>query len=365
MSSKNTEKIKELEEELKKTKYNKRTQHHIGLVKAKIAQLKQKEETRKSAGKKSEGYSVKKSGDATVIMVGFPSVGKSTLLNALTNAQSKTAAYAFTTLTVIPGLLEYKQAKIQLLDVPGIVSGAADGSGRGREVLSVIWSADLVLIILDINELHHYDVIKKELSDARIRVDQKKPDVRIRKKSKNGIQIASTVRLNIQKETIRAILNQFKIMNAEILIRTPIDEDQLIDVIEGNKKYVPSLIAVNKIDTVSDELLADIKSRFPNAVFISAEKKINLEKLRESIFNQLDFIRIYLKQPGKKPDLDEPMVLFKGNTLTELCLKIHKDFAAKFKFARIWGTSVKYDGQMKTKLEHVLDDKDIVELHMR
>ena len=111
------DKIKELEEELRKTKYNKKTQHHIGKLKAKIARLKEDIEVKKKGKGKSEGYSVKKSGDATVIMIGFPSVGKSTILNALTNARSKVAAYDFTTLDVIPGLLEYKQAKIQLLEI--------------------------------------------------------------------------------------------------------------------------------------------------------------------------------------------------------------------------------------------------------
>ena len=81
------ERIKEFEEELKKTKYNKKTQHHIGLVKAKIARLKEKSEQKKKGGKKGEGFSVRKSGDATVVLIGFPSVGKSTLLNKITNAE--------------------------------------------------------------------------------------------------------------------------------------------------------------------------------------------------------------------------------------------------------------------------------------
>ena len=108
-----------MEEELSKTKYNKRTQGHIGLVKAKIAQLKEKQVQRRKGKGKTEGYTVRKSGDSTVIMIGFPSVGKSTLLNKLTNAQSATASYAYTTLTVIPGMLNYRGAKIQILDVQG------------------------------------------------------------------------------------------------------------------------------------------------------------------------------------------------------------------------------------------------------
>src|SRR3989338_4757013 len=141
------QKIKELEEELRTTKYNKATQGHIGLVKAKIALLKEKQESRSQSktGKSDHGYSVRKSGDGTVLLLGFPSTGKSTLLNKLTDAHSEVAAYAFTTLTCIPGIMEYQQAKIQILDVPGVVEGAASGRGRGREVLAVIRNADLVL----------------------------------------------------------------------------------------------------------------------------------------------------------------------------------------------------------------------------
>ena len=124
--------IKELEDELKKTKYNKATQGHVGIVKAKIAQLREKQDTRtqQKTGRSDYGYSVRKSGDGTVLLLGFPSSGKSTLLNKLAGTHSEVAAYAFTTLTVIPGMMEYKQAKIQILDVPGIVSGAASGRVR-------------------------------------------------------------------------------------------------------------------------------------------------------------------------------------------------------------------------------------------
>ncbi len=107
--------ISELEKELSGTKYNKATQGHFAVVKAKIAMLKEKESARQRGAGKTDGFTVRKSGDATVILVGFPSVGKSTLLNVLTNASSQVAAYAFTTLTCIPGLMEYKGAKFKFL----------------------------------------------------------------------------------------------------------------------------------------------------------------------------------------------------------------------------------------------------------
>jgi uncharacterized protein len=95
-------------------------------------------------GEKGEGFDVLKSGDARVSLIGFPSVGKSTLLSTLTKTESEAANYEFTTLTCIPGVIEYKGANIQLLDLPGIIEGASQGKGRGRQVIAVARTADLV-----------------------------------------------------------------------------------------------------------------------------------------------------------------------------------------------------------------------------
>ena len=139
--------IKEIEDEIRRTQKNKATEYHLGVLKAKIAQLRR--QLYSSSGKKGVGFAVKKEGDATAVFIGYPSVGKSTLLNRLTNAKSEVGAYQFTTLTVVPGMLKYKGASIQLLDIPGIISGAHMGKGRGREILSVVRAADLLIIVLD------------------------------------------------------------------------------------------------------------------------------------------------------------------------------------------------------------------------
>ena len=149
------EKIKAIQEEIHKTQINKATEHHIGLLKAKIARLKKEMEgdihgKTVSSKSRSGGYSVRKTGDGTVVLIGLPSVGKSTLLNKLTNANSKVGSYKFTTLTVVPGMMEYRGARIQILDMPGIIEGAASGRGLGKRVLSVARSADMVLLILDV-----------------------------------------------------------------------------------------------------------------------------------------------------------------------------------------------------------------------
>src|SRR5213594_4195464 len=147
------EQIQSIEDEIQKTPYNKATQHHIGKLKAKLARLKDEQETRRlKSGGGGPSYAVKKSGNATIGLVGFPSVGKSTLLNQITDATSAVAAYDFTTLTVIPGVMEYRGAKIQILDMPGLIRGASKGRGRGREVLSVARACDMILLMVDVFE---------------------------------------------------------------------------------------------------------------------------------------------------------------------------------------------------------------------
>ncbi len=358
-------KIKEFEEELKNTIYNKKTQGHIGLLKAKIARLKDEELKRASSKGKTEGFAVKRSGDATVIMVGFPSVGKSTLLNNLTNAQSQVAPYAFTTLTCIPGLMGYKHARIQILDVPGIVEGAASGRGRGKEVLACAYSADLVMIIVDVFHPEYTDTIKKEIYETNLRINKKKPDVVIVKRVKGGIDFGTTVKLtHIDRQTIEAILREYKLNNCSIVIRDNIAVEDLIDAIEGNKKCVPAIIVLNKIDMIDKKELEKIEAIYKPDIAISADRKLGLDELRELIFKKLNFIRIYTKEVGKKADMTVPLIMRHGDAIKDVCQKLHKDFVQKFKFAKVWGKSAKFGGQVLS-LQHKLQDNDVVEIHVR
>lgn len=358
-------KIKVLEDELKNTKYNKKSQGHIGLVKAKIARLKDEEQRRASSKGKSEGFSVRRTGDATVIMVGFPSVGKSTLLNAITNAHSEVAAYAFTTLTCIPGLMEYNHANIQVLDVPGIVEGAASGRGRGKEVLACAQSADLVLILIDVFRPENVETIKKEIYETNLRINQRKPDVTITKKPRGGIDIGSTVKLtHLTKDMIADVLREYKLNNCSIVIRDNITVEELCDAIESNKKYIPAIVVLNKIDMISPAELERIKSQVKPDICISADLQTNLEELRQLIFRKLNFIRVFCKEAGKKADLEVPLIMKQPTTVQDVCQKLHKDFIAKFRFVRVWGNSAKFPGQ-KHGLAHKLADEDIVEVHLK
>ncbi len=357
------DKIQDIEDEIRNTQYNKATQHHIGLLKAKIASLRDKKES-KGKGGGGFGYSVRKSGDSTIVLVGFPSVGKSTILNKITNAESKVAAYAFTTLTVVPGIMSYNHAKIQVLDVPGLIKGAASGAGMGKEVLAVLRNADLILLITDPFSLNQIEILKKELYEAGIRLDEAPPNVRIRKKDKGGIDFAATVKLTkMDRKTIEGIMREFSLDNASIVVREDITAEQLIDAIRGSCVYVRSLVVINKADTAGERQISEARKAYPEAFITSAERE-SLERLKPIIFNKLRLMRIFLKEAGKKADMDVPLIVREGCTVKDVCNRLHRDFARRFRNAKVWGKSAKFPGQVFRE-SHILMDRDVIQINLK
>ncbi len=354
------EKIKEIEEEMKKTQYHKHTEHHIGLLKAKLSKLKADLEKSTSKGG-GPGFEVRKGGDATIVLIGLPSVGKSTILNRLTNAKSKVAAYAFTTLTVVPGIMRHNGADIQVLDLPGIISGAATGKGRGKRVLSVARNADLVLLILDVFQPGQLKTLEQELYAMGIRINQKPPDVTITRANKGGLAVTTTCKLTkLSQTTIKGIMEVYGVSNGSIIIREDITDDQLIDVLAGNRTYALSLVVLNKVDLVNEQYLDIAKKQLGSGfVPISAEKSLNLDLLVQRIWERLNFMRIYLKKPDAEADLEKPLILPAGSTLLDVCKRIHPRFTEGARYAYVWGSSVKFKGQ-RVGLDHVPNDKDIV-----
>jgi len=161
---------------------------------------------------------------------------------------------------------------------------------------------------------------------------------------------------------IKTISSEYFI-NADIVVRENITEDQLIDVFIGNRTYVPAIVVINKIDLVSEKELQkkinNIKQRGWKTVAISALNGIGLDKLKQMIFSELNFIRVYMKPVGKQTDFNEPLILKKGSTVEQACLKLHKDFKRKFRYASVSGPSAKHDVQ-KVGLDHILEDGDVL-----
>ncbi len=360
------QRIKELEEEIKRTQYNKATEKHILRLKARIAYLKKELEEKRKKQKAQRTKGIKKSGDAMVSLVGPPSVGKSMLFNTLTNAKSEVGDYAFTTLDVHPGVLKYKGAEIQLLDMPGLIEGASYGKGKGREILSIARNSDLIMLVVDVYTHEYLDVILKELYSFGIRINQSPPNVSIKKKDRGGISIASTVPLSTDKDYLATIIREFGYVNADVLIKEDITPERMVDFLAGNRAYIPAILVINKVDLVDEGEVEELKRRYGewNPVMISAERRIGIEELKERIFRAAGLIRVYLKPQSGKVDYDAPLILRDGATVEDVCNALHRDFVRKFRYAMVWGRSVKFPGQ-HVGLEHRLQDEDVVRLVIR
>jgi len=357
------EKISEIEKEINRTQKNKATEYHLGTLKAKLAKYRaQLLEPTGKKGEKGEGFDVLKSGDARVAMIGFPSVGKSTLLSTLTKTESATASYEFTTLTCIPGVIEYKGANVQLLDLPGIIEGAAQGKGRGRQVIAVARTADLVLMILDATKKDiHKDLLERELEAVGIRLNQRKPDIYFKEKKGGGIAFNSTCNLTkCDEKMVRMILAEYKIHNAEVLFREDATMDQFIDVISGTRIYMPCLYVYNKIDQISLEEV-DRLARGEHNVVISCEMKLNLDYLLECLWEHLNLIRVYTKKPGQPPDFSDGIIMRNGVSVKHTCHAIHRTLANDCKYALVWGTSTKFNPQ-RVGLAHIMNDEDVIQV---
>ncbi|KAJ7791324.1 developmentally regulated GTP binding protein 1 [Mycena olivaceomarginata] len=321
------QKIKEVEDEMA-------TSYHLGQLKAKLAKLRR--------GRAGIGFDVARTGVASVGFVGFPSVGKSTLMSKLTGTHSEVSAIDFTTLTTVPGTVKVHGAPSRFLDLPGIIEGAKRRS----------WSRSP-------------KIIEGELEGFGIRLNKKPPAITFRRKEKGGISITHTVPLtNIDHDDIKGICSEFKINNCDIAIREPgATADDLVDVIEGNRVYIPALYILNKvcsalfdvffktkpnflqIDAISIEEL-DLLYKIPMSVPISSKDWLNIDELIEKMWETLDLVRVYTKPRGLAPDYTQPV---------DFCNSIHKEIAKQMKYA-------KHSRGQKVGLDHILEDEDVVHI---
>jgi len=300
------EKIAALEEMLAVMPKHKGTDHLRAELRARIAKLTQMSD--KKAATRRASMVIEKEGAAQIAIIGLPNAGKSQLVASITSASPAVAEYPFTTHTATPGMMEFENIQIQLIDTPPLVPQSIE-----FWLPHVLRRADALLVIVDLsdNPLAQMESITAQLENMRI-----------------GIGTGKT-----EEE---AILSQQK----ALLIGNKLDLDN------AHQNYT----------TLRD----NYEGQLP-VIAISAREGTGLEELKLKIFQMLDIIRVYTKTPGQKPDLTDPIILNMGDTLEDAAASVHKDFRAKLKYARLWGSG-KHDGIM-VKRDHILQDGDIIELH--
>ena len=258
-------------------------------------------------------------------------------------------------------------AKIQVLDLPGIIEGAKDGKGRGRQVIAVARTCNLIFIVLDVcKPLKDKQILEAELEGFGIRLNKRKPNVIVKKKDKGGLSLTNTVPLTkLDHDEIRAVMSEYRIANADIAFREDITVDELIDVIENNRIYIPCIYVLNKIDSISIEEL-DLLYKIPQSVPISSRMWLNVDELVDKMWDELNLVRIYTKPRKSPPDYTAPVVLRRDKcTVEDFCNAIHREIFKQFKYAMVWGTSAKHARGQRVGADHVLEDEDCVTIFKR
>tara|TARA_B100001971_G_scaffold12702_1_gene10091 strand:- start:230 stop:1027 length:798 start_codon:yes stop_codon:yes gene_type:complete len=264
--------------------------------------------------------------------------------------------------------MEHRGAKIQILDLPGLIKGAAEGKGRGREILNVIRSTDMVLYVVDPFQGAHFEILDHELWKSGMRLNQKPPQVFITRTRRGGIVVRSTLeQTNLTEEEIQGIVRSFGIVSATVTLRTDVTDDHIVDTLAGSRIYSHAVIVLNKIDLATEKDLEQARSLLPEGwpvLEVSAKTGEGIEHMKDFIFENLHFMSIYLKPQSKEADLIEPLIVKDTSTVRDVCVKLHRDFVRKFRYARVKGPSAKFDWQ-RVGLDHVLMDEDLLTIITR
>lgn len=352
--------ISRIEKDVRDTPYHKGTEHFHGLMRAKLAKLKDElGGPSNKGGGGGVGYAIKHSGDASVVLVGLPSVGKSTLLNAVTNAESRVGNYDFTTLGVVPGMMEYKGVKIQILDLPGIVEGASKNKGFGKKVLSVIRASDLVVIMTDIKRINWIKQVEEELYNTGIRLNTRPAKISVHKTHKGSIQVIDPYK-SFEKETIVDIAKEMGLGNAIIQLGEKVDKiDKLIDALSKSIKYMSAVEVITKID-LAKNFDPRIIGKKDNLVLMSADKGIGLQDFKEKVWKGLGLVRVYLKKErSAEADYNQPLIFKDNSTLDGVLSRISNQMRDDVNKAYIWGKNARFPGQEVSFSFQVFDEMEV------
>ncbi|MDH7602353.1 MAG: 50S ribosome-binding GTPase [Armatimonadota bacterium] len=306
------EKIAALEEMYATLPKHKGTEKLQADIKSRLSKLRNKEKQEGKRSKRYDEFYVPRHGAGQIALVGPPNSGKSSLLARLTAAHPEIAEYPYTTRIPTPGMMEFEDIMIQLVDTPPITLGCGD-----RSVISLARNADAIALVLDASDadvLDHIDGLINDMGKSRVKLTGSREPA---------------------------------------------------DIYEAGTVSRRTLLVANKVDIPDAQVNIDVLVELYGEQFtvqpVSAVTGEGLEDLRRALFDTLGIIRVYAKQPGKPPDLEKPFTLEAGSTLMDFAAAVHKDFVRKLRMAKAWGRDIPDGAQIAR--DHVLQDGYIVELH--
>jgi len=365
------EKIPALQEFLSAIPKHKGNERLRAQVKRQIAQLKAEMQAKqKRGGGRTGERGIQKAGAAQIAVLGLTKVGRSSLLAALTAAKPVVAPYPYATKESVPGMLQFEDVQFQLVELPALVP-----EGNGKFVFqegcaAFVRNCDGLIVMVDLgaDPVEQLEMILAELSRSQISTTRLESNVSITETRAGGIQLSAAGRfVGCTPEEIASLLKSYSIPNAIVRTAGDVMLDDIEDVIlETSLVYKPTVVLGNKADMPeasanSRRLIDRVASKVPLLV-ISCHTGFGLPELGKRLFETLDLARVYTKEPNATSPSPEPFIIKNGMTVGDLSRQIHSVLFRHFKYARVWGKSVSYNGE-RVGISHILSDGDTVEIH--
>lgn len=337
----------------------------LALLKAQLEKKREQDKARKSGGGVEEGV-IRKEGAGQVCLIGVTNCGKSSIINAVTNAKFDIGDYPFTTPIPTPAMLTLEDINIQLVELPGVFPGSHE-AGIGRQALAVARNTDCVAIIIDLSQDidTQMNIILDELDSARIRLNKEKSIVRIERVGLGGLMIYGAQNYQGDIEEVMEYLRARRVTNIIVRLQKPATFQQLVDAMDSSVAYVRALVIATKGDATGSQVrYQELESKYSDRfdiIPISAERKENLESMSWALYEHLDILRVYTKIPGKERER-KPIVLPEGSMVEDAAGKVHKElFVERFRSAVI----IRENDKIKRRvvgLKYPLQDGDIIQL---
>jgi len=368
------EKIEKLQEFLSLVPKHKGTENLRAQVKRKIAILKREiaEKKRKKAGVGGPKFFVEKEGDAQIVILGPTNVGRSSLLSLLTNAKVEISNYPYTTKEPTPGMFQYQDLQFQIVETPALMEGSTDGGTWELQTLTAARNADGLLLMIDLSRdpAEQFSLISRGLEKARILTRKPRAKVEIERKYMGaGLKIIILGRLvDCTSKDVEQLLKSYGIGDATVKIQGEAKIDDVEDAIFEGTVYRPAITIANKADipnaTKKLEQLKNLVGEEMKILPVSCKAKSGLEKLGSEIFEMLDIIRVYTKEPNERFPSKKPFTIRKGSAILDLAKRIHSDFYKQFSYAKVWSKRLRFSPQ-KVGGTFTLEDGDTVEIHVK